>query len=114
DVRFVHRGVDTTRADAMKRQATDRERRIGWVLSKLVVKLQEGEKQLGTHQIQTPIYIGVPDDPTLNAFAMWQKRAIVVTRGTVELVESMPSSEADDVLAGVLAHELSHLFYRHS
>jgi len=45
---------------------------------------------------------------------MWQKRAIVVTRGTMELVEAMPGNEGDEVLAGVLAHELSHIFYRHT
>src|SRR5262245_18574457 len=54
DIRFVHRGVDTARAEEVKRQVTDREKRIGGILNKLIVKLQQGEKQLGTHQIQTP------------------------------------------------------------
>src|SRR5439155_7204512 len=114
DIRFVHEGVDTARADEVKRQATERDRRIGGILGKLVVKLRAGEKQLGTHQIQTPIYIGVLDDPSLNAAAMWQKRTIIVTRGTMDLVEAMPGNEGDEVLAGLLAHELSHIFYRHS
>lgn len=85
DIRFVHRGVDTGRAEEVKRQATEREQQIGGTLGKLVVKLREAEKQLGTHQIQTPINIGVVDDPTLNAGAIWQRRVIVVTRGTMEL-----------------------------
>ena len=110
DIRFVHRGVDTGRAEAVRRQATERERRIGEILGNLVVKLQEGEKQLGTHQIQTPIYIGIPDDPALNAFAIWQRRLVGVTRGTLEVVESLPRVDGDDLLAGVPAHELAHIF----
>lgn len=61
-----------------------------------------------------PIYFGIANDRTLNAGAIWPKRLIILNRGTMEFIESMPPHEGDDVLAGVLAHELGHIFYRHA
>ena len=114
DIRFVHGSVDSPPEEDVARQATERERRIGGILGRLVEKLQALEKQLGTRQIRTPLYVGVVDDPSINAKALWRRRAILVSRGTMEVLESIQSNAADDVLAGVLAHELAHIFYRHS
>jgi Zn-dependent protease with chaperone function len=114
DIRFVHGIADSPPEEGVTRSATERERRIGGILGRLVEKLQALEKQLGTHQIRTPLYVGVVDDPAINAGAIWRRRAILVTRGTLEVLESLPGNVGDDVLAGVLAHELSHMFYRHA
>jgi len=86
---------------------------VGAILEKLVLKLEEEVEKLEARHIATPIYIGILDDPRLNASAIWQNGAIFVNRSTMELVESMPNAEGDDVLAGILGHELAHLFYRH-
>lgn len=114
DIRFVHGSADSPSEEDVARAATERERRLGAILGRLVEKLQALEKQLGTHQIRTPLYVGVVDDPSINAGALWRRRAILVTRGTLDTLESLPSNVGDDVLAGVLAHELSHIFYRHA
>src|SRR6266404_1125844 len=115
DIRFVHKGVDTGRADEVKRQVSERAQRVASIMGRLVPPLQAAEREMGTHQVQTPLYFRILDDPQLNAFAMWPKRLIVVTTGTLNYVESLPTEQAgDDVLAGVLAHELAHIFYRHS
>jgi len=82
---------------------------------RLVPPLKAAERQMGTHQVQTPLYFRIQDDSQLNAFAQWQRRLIVVTTGTLDYIESLPTEqEGDDILAGVLAHELGHIFYRHS
>jgi len=115
DVRFVYKGIDTNRAEDVKRQVSERAHRIARIMERLVPPLQAAERQMGTHQIRTPLYFGIQNDPTLNAFADWSRRLIVVNRGTLEYVETLQTEQdGDDVLAGVLAHELAHVFYRHS
>lgn len=115
DIRFVHEGEDVGRAKEIKRQATDRQHRVGRILGKLVQALQAAEKRLGTRQVSPPIYIGLDDHPAPNAFEIWQKPLVIVTLGTLEFIEAMPTAEAGDhVLAGILGHELAHIFYRHS
>lgn len=113
-VRLVHAGVDLGRAEAVRQKATEREQRVGEALGRLIPKLQEKDRRLGTRQIQTPIFVSVVNDPNPNAFAVWPRRLVGVTTGTLALIESMSESEGNDVLAGVLAHELAHLFYRHA
>ncbi len=114
DIRYVHEGADVGRAEEVKRQATERERRIGRILARLIPTLKAEEEELGTHQITTPIYFTIVDDPALNAWADWTRRVIGMNRGTVELAEAMPTQEGDDMLAAVLGHELAHIFYRHT
>lgn len=114
DLRLLHRGADTERVQELRRQATEREQRIGAILGKMVRVLQAKERELGTRQIQTPIYIAVSRDTAPNAYAAWQRRIVGVTAGTMALVESLPQEDGDNLLAGVLGHELAHIFYRHS
>jgi len=114
DIRLLDEGVDVARGEEARQQASDRQRRVGQILGKLVLTLGTMEKEWGTRQISPPIYIQISDDRTLNAFAIWQRKLISVNRGTLEFAESLSPREGDDVLAGVLAHELGHIFYRHS
>lgn len=114
DIRLVHEGEDFARAEAMTRKAGERQRRVGQILGKLVSALRAMEKNWGTKQVSPPIYIQISDDPTVNAFADWSRKLITVNRGTLEYAESLGPTQRDNVLAGVLGHELAHIFYRHS
>ena len=74
DIRLVHEGEDRLRAAEAKKQATDRERRVGQILGRLTDTLAAMEKEWGTRQVSSPLYIGVLDDPALNATSIWSRR----------------------------------------
>jgi len=69
-------------------------------LSSLVSRLAEGTPDM------PPVTVRVYDMPVMNAFAMSGNR-IVVTSGLIA------RAETPDQVAGVLAHELGHVVYRH-
>lgn len=115
DIRLIHGGEDVGRAEEVKRQVSERERRVGQIIQRLVEALQAAEKKWGTRQVSPPVYFQIADDPSINAFSYWKPPIILVNRGLLEFAESMPTAQMrDDTLAGVLAHELGHIFYRHS
>jgi TonB family protein len=85
------------------------------ILGKLTEVLQAREQRLGTHQINPPIRFGIIEDKTINAFAQPNRQIIALNRGLIDFAESAGTPElVDAVLAGVLGHELAHIFYRHS
>lgn len=118
-VSIVAWAVDSERnaADAKKDAA---ERTVASVIiQKLYTTLKADEQALGTNQLSGVPVIEIVKDRSPNASAGWTvdgSTGIRVTTGLFDLAGRYGNdgdTKATDVLANVLAHELSHIFYRH-
>jgi predicted Zn-dependent protease len=114
DIRFLHEGIDVARANEIESKAKERKQRVGQILGKLVTALGTMDKEWGTSQVSPPVYFTIVDDPSINAAADWSRKFIFINRGLLEFAESLGPKEGDDMIAGVLAHELGHIFYHHA
>ena len=112
-VNLLHDGVDNQKAQIETQKTVRRIQSAQQILNQLYAKLRVDERELGTFQVPYKPSIVVTSNEDVNASASAQTNAIWINRGTFEVAESYPSKEKD-ILAGVIGHELAHIFYRHS
>ena len=67
---------------------------------------------LGTTQLSVIPRVALSRDDTPNASAAWWQNTIQVNKGLFDFADRY-DGQSTDILAGVLAHELSHCFYHH-
>jgi hypothetical protein len=111
-VNLLYDGIDNERAQTEAQSTSRRMQTAQQILDRLYLALQSDERELGTFQVPIKPTITVAGNEELNATAFPQANAIFMNRGTFELAETFPEKE-QDILAGVIGHELSHVFYRH-
>ena len=109
---MVHWGVDQARNAKDREDATRRYGQASSILQTLFATLKRDERVLGTNQLAGVPSIRLDNDTSANARANWQTNTITINKGLFQLAERV--SKSQDVLAAVIAHELSHIFYRHS
>lgn len=112
-VNLLYDGIDNERAESDRQNTARRVRAAQQMLDQLYAVLRVNERELGTFQVPYKPTIVVSSNEEVNASASPRTNTIRVNRGTFEVAESYPNNEID-ILAGVIAHELAHIFYRHS
>lgn len=115
ELRLVYDGEDRELAAQLAKAEDERVKQLSDILGKLTETLQARERRLGTQQIKPPIRFGIIENKSLNAFAVPDQNIVAVNRGLVNFAEAVGVPEiTTSILAGVLGHELAHVFYRHS
>ena len=112
-VKVFYDGVDAQRDATEKQNATRRASVAQSVLDRLFGALKADEREWATFQVQYKPRLIIKTDNSLNAQAIPQVNAIWINRGTLELAEAYGPAEEEAMLAGVIGHELAHIFYRH-
>lgn len=111
-ISLVHWGIDTEKNAADKEEATARYAQVFTVIQRLYAAVKSSERTLGTNQLTAVPAIRLNYDMSINAAANWTTNTIQVNRGLFRLTDQA-GDKGQDVLAATLAHELSHIFYRH-
>ena len=111
-VSLVHWGVDVERNEANREEDMAHYRQAFGIIQRLYSALKADESVLGTTQLGAMPSIRLSNDASINAVANWATNSIRVNKGLFSLTDRA-EDKGDDVLAAVLAHELSHIFYRH-
>lgn len=111
DIRFVRARVGMGEALG-ERRPTDQELRAGQILGRLIETLR-AMKWGAARQFATPLSLHIAENPGPNSGPMPEKRLIIVNRGVLQFADLHPG-KTGDILSAMLAHELSHLYYRHS
>jgi hypothetical protein len=110
-------GEDAARTNDELRKQTQREAVSREILGKLYDTLESQERQWYTHQVPVRPSIVVTRNHALNAHADVLQNTIYVDLGVFEVAESLATrtsiQNAKALLAGVIGHELAHIFYRH-
>jgi len=112
-ISLVHWGVDVERTAADQQATALHYEQASRVLQRLFAALKSDESVWGTHQLFALPSIRLVNDRSFNAGAIWPANTIQVNKGVFALIDRA-GEKGDDVLAALLAHELSHIFYRHS
>ena len=89
-----------------------REKHLGLILGKLVQALEQKERKPDERPLQKPVRLTISRDKLINAAVDLPSQLIILNRGLLGFTESVPEM-SDDLLAGVLGHQLAHLFHRH-
>jgi hypothetical protein len=110
-------GEDTARTnDEITRQAL-RESVSREILNRLYNALQSNEREWYTRQVPIKPSIFVTRVRSLNAHADVLRNSIYLDLGLFEAAESLGArtsvANAKALLAGVIGHELAHIFFRH-
>jgi cyclophilin family peptidyl-prolyl cis-trans isomerase len=111
-VSLVHWGLDVERDKTDRDEDTAHYRQASGIIQKLYVALKADERVLGTTQLVAMPSIRLNGDESINATANWATNGIQVNKGLFRLTDQA-GEKGEDVLAATLAHELSHIFYRH-
>lgn len=110
-------GEDATRTNDEARRQAQRESVAREILSKLYDTLESNEREWYTRQVPVKPTIVVTRDHSLNAHAVVSRNAIYIDLVTFEVAEALGAStsvaNAKALLAGVIGHELAHIFYHH-
>jgi hypothetical protein len=110
-------GQDLNRTSDELKKRQVREGVAREILTKLYASLEKNERQWYTRQVPVIPTIVVTAEHDLNAFAEAGTNRIFVNLGLFEFAESLARStsiaEAKNLLAGVIGHELAHIFYHH-
>lgn len=110
-------GPDAERTSDEMRRQRNRESVSAEILTRLYTVLQQNERQWYTRQVPFRPQITVTRDSDLNAFADVANNRILVTRGLFEAAEyvaaNISPAAGTALLAGVIGHELAHIFFRH-
>ena len=109
---LVHSGIDTEKAAEQREHIEAWSEQTSRIFQNLFETLRADEQSLGTHQLGAQPTFSIANDHTINAWADWSRNLIQINRGLFDLADRTPAN-ADDIVAAVLAHELSHIFYRH-
>ena len=81
-------------------------------MERLYAALKADERVWGTTQLFAVPAIRLNNESSINAAANWATNSIQVNRGLFRLTDRA-GEKGEDVLAATLAHEMSHIFYRH-
>ena len=111
-ISLVHWGVDVEQNDADRQASMEHLSQASRIIQKLYSTLKAQERIWGTTQLFALPTIRLDNDRSINASANWSTNSIKVNRGLFDLT-GKAADKGDDVLAATLAHELSHIFYRH-
>ena len=110
-------GEDAARTNDESRRQAQRESVAREILRKLYNTLQANEREWYTRQVPVMPTIAVTRDHSLNAYAIVPRNTIFVDLGTFEAAEALGArtsvENAKALLAGVIGHELAHIFYHH-
>jgi len=110
-ISLVYSGVDEAKNDEMRQELVADARRGTAILTRLYNALKSDESAMGTTQLLRIPSVKASDDLTVNARGSWAANSIVVNRGAFRFADG--TNKPDDVMAAILGHELSHIFYRH-
>lgn len=117
NVNLYSDGEDTDRTKDELRKQGARESVSREILNGLYAELESNERRWYTRQVPVRPTIVVARDHDLNAFADVPNNRIYVNLGVFEAAESVVArtsiANGKAVLAGVIGHELAHIFYRH-
>jgi hypothetical protein len=111
-ISLVHWGVDVQKDLADREEAANRYQQAVSVLGRLYDALRSDERIWGTSQMLAPPQVRLINDRSINAAASWTDNTLRLNRGLFDFIERL-GEKGNDVLAATLAHELSHIFYRH-
>jgi len=110
-------GEDSAKTTDEARRQLQRESVAREILNKLYDTLESNEREWYTRQVPVKPTIVVTRDHSLNAHAVIPRNAIYVDLGTFEVAEALGArttvANAKALLAGVIGHELAHIFYHH-
>jgi len=81
------------------------------VLARLYQALRIVEREKGTNQIASQPRLGISSEAGSNPATAAGRNTVWINRESFEVAEASGNQEAD-LLAGVIGHELAHLFYR--
>jgi predicted Zn-dependent protease len=108
----VHWGINAEQDEADKREAIAHYALASRVMERLYTALKADERVWGTTQLFAVPAILLNKDGSINAAANWKSNSIQVNKGLFRLIDEV-GEKGEDVLAATLAHEMSHIFYRH-
>ncbi|MGA2648284.1 MAG: M48 family metalloprotease [Candidatus Sulfotelmatobacter sp.] len=111
-ISLVHWGVDSAQNEADNEEAITHYREASSVMQRLYAALKADERVWGTTQLSAVPTIRLSNESSINAVANWTTNSIQVNRGLFRLTDRA-GDKGEDVLAATLAHEMSHIFYRH-
>ena len=111
-ISLVHWGVNAEQNEADKQEAIAHYRQASGVMQRLYAALKADERVWGTTQLFAMPAIRLNNESSINAVANWTTNSIQVNRGLFRLTDKV-GEKGEDVLAATLAHEMSHIFYRH-
>lgn len=110
-------GEDSAKTNDEARRQAQRESAAREILNKLYDTLESNEHEWYTRQVPVKPTIVVTRDHSLNAHAVVPRNAIYVDLGTFEVAEALGArtsvANAKAMLAGVIGHELAHIFFHH-
>jgi|GEM_PF-5271038 len=117
NVALVYDGVESAEQEQARRAEEtqrnhERVQLANQVLTKLWLALRRAEAAWGTSQVPVRPRLIISGNSEVNAFAAVNANTITLNQGAIELAESHGEQE-QDLLAGVLGHELAHLVDRH-
>jgi len=111
-ISFVHWGVDSEQNEADTEEAVTHFKEAFRIMQRLYAALKADERVWGTTQLFAVPAIRLSNESSINAAANWSTNSIQVNRGLFRLTDRA-GDKGEDVLAATLAHEMSHIFYRH-
>jgi Zn-dependent protease with chaperone function len=111
-ISIVHSGMDATKMEALRQADLAYVQRATGTLNRLYHYLKADERAWATSQMTAVSAIRVRADLSINADASWASNTINVNRGVFQFADSVGEKGAD-VVAAILSHEMSHIFYRH-
>lgn len=111
-ISLVDWGVDSERAESARMLYLERSERASRLLRRLYDTLRQGEFNWGTEQVSRLPQLVIVKTDEVNAGAAFWTNTILLNEGLFVFAEADPAN-TDSILAGVIAHELGHIFYRH-
>jgi hypothetical protein len=112
-ISLVHWGIDAERDAADLQARAKNYSQASRIMQKLYSTLKTDEQVWATSQLSALPTIQLNNDRSVNAWGNWVTNSIQANRGVFDLSDNA-GAKGDAVIAAVLAHELSHIFYRHS
>jgi len=111
-ISLVHWGVNVEQNEADRQEAITHYTQASGIMQRLYAALKADERVWGTAQLFAVPAIRLNNESSINAAASWATNSIQVNRGLFRLTDRA-GDKGEDVLAATLAHEMSHIFYRH-
>jgi len=101
------------RVEAERQPAVDRYRVAQEVLTRLYHALQTVEREEGTKRLPSPPRLSISSEGRINGSAAIGSDSVWINWESFEVADTLGGGKLD-ALAGVLGHELAHLYLRHS
>lgn len=109
---IVEWGLDEERTQELREKNVARSRLASELLATLWENLTRDEREWGTSQLSVVPRVVLVSDVMPNAAAFLAQNTIRVNGGLFDFADRFGDA-SKDLVAGVLAHELSHLYYHH-